>query len=693
MLRRLLSVARVSAFAIALSSAGTAHELLFHNQPFVNQFGAAESFKAGGAFDTEIADDFETTGLVTRLYVESNQCYSCTNPNLLGVHVRFYAWTQNGPGALLSHEFVSSTSPGFHVGEYGTLDLGLGQPFAPNGKVFVGVQMEFASPGGWYWSYDWSNSTMSSPQVWGATAYQRSPSTGQTWVAGVKWVSSNVQAHMHFSVYGTTGAPPDLGSDVCGTWAGVPTPDPANSHHTILRDVDMIHEADVWAVGESYGALPGQTTPIAMHFDGTQWSMVPTPIPAPSAGGANCGLDAVKIISTNDVWAGGWQYKQDAAGYVGPHLFVIHWDGSQWTEVPTPMPATLGTQGGSGEFVHGIDAAGPNDVWFAGEWMEALQSKRPALAMHWDGSSFTLTDVPLMHSQGDRLSAIHVIATNDIWAVGGSKTSASGPKAYIVHWDGSSWSLSDEPTPGMLSKLKDVKAIASNDIWACGEAFVGGNYVPWFIHYDGSSWTQVQSPGGSAGLYAVASNDVYSVGGNVVHWDGTQWSTVVSAFGDSLGVSLADVAGDGGCGIFAVGREDVAGDLMTYGTRVLPNLWTSQGGEVGGAGGTPLLVGEGAPYGGQQVIVSLTHAPALVPTVLMIGASAAPQPFYGGWLYPVPQIVIAGLPTDASGRLILWTTWPAGVPAGLDLYLQYWMPDASAPFGVAGSNAIYLQTP
>lgn len=686
-------LATFGAIAFALCGALHAEELLFWNQPFVTQFGGGTSYKSGLSIDTEIADDFECAGVVTRLYVDGSSCSSCTVPNMLGVHVRFYAWTPTGPGALLSHEFLASSSPGFHVGQYGTLDLKLSQPFVPNGKVFVGVQMEFTGLANWSWNYDWSNLTLSSPSVWGSSAYQRSASTGQNWVAGVQWVSSHVQAHMHFTVYGATGSPPDLGSDTCGSWAGVPAPDPAGSTHTVMRNVDLLSEVDAWAVGEAYDVLPGQTTPVAMHWDGTAWTLVPTPIPSPGPASANCGLDAVKMIASNDVWAGGWQYKQDAAGYVGPHLFVIHWDGSQWTEVPTPMPATLGTQGGSGEFIHGIDAAGPNDVWFVGEWMEALQNKRPALAMHWDGSNFTMFDTPLMHPKGDSLEAVAVIASNDVWAVGGGKTSASGANAYILHWDGSSWTLQTTATPGILSRLRDVKAITSTDIWACGETFVNNTYRTWFIHYDGSSWTEFMSPTGGAGLYAVASNDVYSVGGSVAHWDGAQWSTIVSTFGDALGVSMADVAGDGGCGIMAVGREVIAGDIMSYAVRVLPNLWADQGGGIGGSTGTPVLSGQGAPYAGQNVIVALTQARPSAPATLLIGAAAFPQPFYGGMLFPVPQIVLPGLPTDSAGNLLLWTAWPAGVPSGLGLYLQYWLPDPTAPFGVQGSNALFVQTP
>ena len=46
------------------------------------------------------------------------------------------------------------------------------------------------------------------------------------------------------------------------------------------------------------------------------------------------------------------------------------------------------------------------------------------------------------------------------------------------------------------------------------------------------------------------------------------------------------------------------------------------------------------------------------------------------------------LATDAQGELEISGPWPSGVPAGIELVLQYWMVDPAAPFGFAGSNAV-----
>ena len=60
------------------------------------------------------------------------------------------------------------------------------------------------------------------------------------------------------------------------------------------------------------------------HWDGTAWTVVPSPNPNPQ--GNNC-LVAVAGVSASDVWAVGHQL-------LGP--FTEHWNGKSWTIVNTP---------------------------------------------------------------------------------------------------------------------------------------------------------------------------------------------------------------------------------------------------------------------------------------------------------------------------------------------------------------------
>ena len=46
-------------------------------------------------------------------------------------------------------------------------------------------------------------------------------------------------------------------------------------------------------------------------------------------------------------------------------------------------------------------------------------------------------------------------------------------------------------------------------------------------------------------------------------------------------------------------------------------------------------------------------------------------------LVPHPTFLIGGLTTDGSGELAFATSWPAGLPAGTTVHLQYWIVDAT----------------
>src|SRR5207249_9413132 len=90
-----------------------------------------------------------------------------------------------------------------------------------------------------------------------------------------------------------------------------------------LNGVAVVSANDVWAVGWHSGGT------LTLHWDGAQWSVVPSPSP-----GTNARLLGVTAISANDVWAVG------AYSDLGPQTLTIHWNGTSWTQVPSPSPGS-----------------------------------------------------------------------------------------------------------------------------------------------------------------------------------------------------------------------------------------------------------------------------------------------------------------------------------------------------------------
>jgi hypothetical protein len=117
-----------------------------------------------------------------------------------------------------------------------------------------------------------------------------------------------------------------------------------------------------------------------------------------------------------------------------------------------------------------------------------------------------------------------------------------------------------------------------------------------------------------------------------------------------------------------------------------PVLFEDLGFALAGSQGTPHLEIEGVLHHGLPLTLTVTAAPALAPLFLVLGNAAAPVPFHGGVLVPVPAVIVT-LGTDAAGALTLGTTSPA-LPSGTQVVVQGWLPDAPAPTHFAATNAV-----
>jgi len=146
----------------------------------------------------------------------------------------------------------------------------------------------------------------------------------------------------------------------------VPSPDPG-FFSNVLTSVDAISANDIWAVGYSMeqNAPASQTRTLAIHWDGSSWSVVPS--------GFFNQLTSVSAVSSNDVWA---------VGGTGLYIISIHWNGSFWSEVPTPDIAN------NLIYLNDVDAISSNDVWAVGYFESLEVGDNVPLMLHWDGTQW-----------------------------------------------------------------------------------------------------------------------------------------------------------------------------------------------------------------------------------------------------------------------------------------------------------------
>jgi hypothetical protein len=297
----------------------------------------------------------------------------------------------------------------------------------------------------------------------------------------------------------------------------------AQFNNASLAATAAIADNDIWAVGAS-NPNTSHTQPLAVHFNGTSWSAVPTP-----ALGTVASFAGVAAVASNDVWA---------VGSTGSQPLIEHSDGTSWTVVSSPnLPL-----GGS---LLAVTAISTNNVWAVGS-VENSPSKY--LVEHWDGTSWSLVSSPAFAN--GLLTGISSDAAHDIWAVG---RSFAGSGAATLHFDGKDWNSVPNPKfrYGVMD-LSAVTALSPTNAWAVGQGKSCSlcDFRDVIEHWDGKSWGIVSSPIPNAnssilvGVAAVSANDIWSAGSSdgdqalAEHWDGTSWSLVSSpAVGQLEGVT------------------------------------------------------------------------------------------------------------------------------------------------------------
>ncbi len=347
----------------------------------------------------------------------------------------------------------------------------------------------------------------------------------------------------------------------CGDWTLFPTPNVGNSV-TRLTDVAAHTADDGWAVGY-WRDEPVGSGPLVLRWNGVAWSE--TDVPGTSHLGTSPQTVGVEAASNGDVWVVGYL----TTTYPTHNLpLVLRWRDGGWdyVETVTLRPQTEYPYAARGGFLDEVAALAPDDIWAVGiaNGYGDAQSASVPLAVHWDGSSWTDVEVPLVANRHHHLYGVVAIAADDVWAVGDYRNIAGAFRGVTYHWDGSEWSHVPSPIEDVLqSRLSDVVALSSDDVWAVG----GSDAGPVVMHWNGSQWDLVPAPPNAADtIVAVGPDDVWLPGWNgYFHWDGTSWMEVPATVpGATYVIRNGGLAIVGDCDIWSVGFWTEPDGITSY---------------------------------------------------------------------------------------------------------------------------------
>jgi hypothetical protein len=275
-------------------------------------------------------------------------------------------------------------------------------------------------------------------------------------------------------------------------WSVVPTPDPGPDGDSLLG-VSAVSSTDVWAVG--YQTTANVEAPLVERWDGAAWNL--TDVATGSWDAAK--LAGVLALGPADVWAAGWTMS----GGVFSAL-LEHWDGVAWTIVPgPPIP------GVDSSLLTSIASDRAGGAWAVG--YTSTGSRDQTLVEHYDGTQWSLVPSADPGTHSDVFRAVASVSLNDAWAVGMTLDSDGRFLPLIEHWDGMSWHVFDGPALGLGDNpVQAVASFSRSSVWTGGEGPKMEHLCPVLVRDGGFSTTVATATQGQSVLWQIQSGDASS---------------------------------------------------------------------------------------------------------------------------------------------------------------------------------------
>ncbi len=169
------------------------------------------------------------------------------------------------------------------------------------------------------------------------------------------------------------------GSPFVGHYTGTAWQSAASPSMGILNGVLALAPNNVWAVGSFVQVKNGPTLTLIEHYDGSEWSVVPSPNVGPNSMSQSNRLFGITAVSPTDIWAFGSYFAANGDG--SQKTLLLHWDGTAWSIAPSPNPT-------KGDLLSDVLFAGvapsPGNLWIVGSEAEFVQGDpiTATLALH-----------------------------------------------------------------------------------------------------------------------------------------------------------------------------------------------------------------------------------------------------------------------------------------------------------------------
>jgi len=318
-------------------------------------------------------------------------------------------------------------------------------------------------------------------------------------------------------------------------------PPPPQNPSALLQSVSCTSASNCMAVGYVQAPNQNDAVTLAGQWNGTAWTVVPTP-----AVGTSAVLNSVSCFAANSCIAVGGDVDS-VTGTTDP--LVMQWDGTSWTLAPAPTDTPPGSQ------LLNVTCTSASFCIAVGFWETTdATGSFPEVAEMWNGRAWTAQSLPLPTGAfGAQLFSVSCTSAKACTVVGGYQVESGGNSPFMSladRWNGTTWTVENVPEPaGMITggltgvSCPTAKSCNAVGVWEFSNGQGGYTEQPLAAQWNGSTWTLTPiatppAPGVVFPIFGVsctsaskctATGTVLDPGADspvIEQWNGTAWQNV-----------------------------------------------------------------------------------------------------------------------------------------------------------------------
>jgi hypothetical protein len=292
-------------------------------------------------------------------------------------------------------------------------------------------------------------------------------------------------------------------------WSRIAAPN-AGPYDNVLAGAAALSSTNAWATGYYYTGTRNE--PLIEHWNGVKWAVWPSPTISSTYGAQ---LNALGVVSATNIYAVGWIYTSNSGL---TQSLIEHWNGADWTVVPSPN-----VKGSIVENLGSISVVNADDIWVGAVFVGAGQNPgiHRTLSLHWNGKTWAIVTPLNANLSSNNFNGIAAFSTG-VYATGDFYDfNTADFRTLAEYYNGTKWAYQASANVGKVqTDLFGMAGVSTTEVVSVGSYFLNGVARTFAMRWNGASVSSYLPPnlGPTANFFNGASKipgtlDVWAVGG------------------------------------------------------------------------------------------------------------------------------------------------------------------------------------